>query len=90
MKPNCSKHIVPEYLKDHEQVAIDLCNMPYNVLAEHFHHMKNKLCIDSENDSAGERYRLANDLEDLAKLMRESEDLTKEIWKICEPYMKNK
>jgi hypothetical protein len=89
-KPNCSKHIVPEYLTDLEKVATDLADMPYDKLSEFFEHFTVKLSKDADNDHDGGRYRLSILLTSAWIQSIEMKDVFQKIWKLCEPYMKQK
>lgn len=87
-KPDCSNHIVPEYLQDLKKVAIDIANMPYDKVEEFFKHYKEKMEIDSDNDFDGERFRVSFLLSQAEIHSDKLESIFNELWKICKPYMK--
>jgi hypothetical protein len=87
-KPNCKKHIVPEYLCDLKQVATDLADMPYDKVSEFFNHLTEKLGKDADNDHNGGRYRLSILLSSTWSQSKEMKEMFEKIWKLCEPYMK--
>ena len=86
-KPNCSKHIVPEYLKDLRQVAIDIGDMPYDKLYEFLGHLSLKINDDAMKDIDGGRLKLGRKLTRLANDIDDARFEAVDIWKICEPYM---
>lgn len=90
MKPNCSKHIVPEYLQDLRQVAIDIADMPYDKLMDFFHFLSLKIRQDGDKDIAGGRDQLGIELNKLATEINGARFITEKIWNICEPYMRKK
>lgn len=87
-KPNCKNHIVPDYLCDLNQVATDLADMPYDKLSEFFNCFMLKIAKDADNDYDDERYKLAMLLTHAEIYSEKLRDEFREIWKLCEPYMK--
>jgi hypothetical protein len=87
-KSNCSKHKVPEYLKDLGQVASDIADMPYDKVVEFFDHLALKLEFDAENDRKGGRVRLFILLRHAAFRVGEARESFEKIWDLCKPYMK--
>ena len=85
---DCSKHKIPEYLSNLEQVANDIGDMPYDKLAEFFGHLQIKIRKDSENDGRGGRTRLSLLLNRTSFNISIIQDQFRKIWEICKPYMK--
>jgi len=88
LKPNCSKHSIPDYLSDLKKVASDLADMPYDAVAEFFKHFEKKLIIDTGNDRAGGR--VATMLSAASMKAEEMEEVFEKAAKICKPYMNSK
>lgn len=88
MKSNCSKHKVPDHLKDLKQVATDLSDMPYDKIMEFFGYLETKLNKDADNDYKGGRFLLSNKLKQSVFRVGKVKEVFEEIWKICEPFMK--
>jgi hypothetical protein len=85
---DCSKHKVPEYLNNLEQVANDIGDMPYDKVSEFFGYLQIKIQKDSENDGKGGRHRLSILLGRAAFNISTIRDQFIKIWELCKPYMK--
>ena len=84
---DCSKHIVPEYLSNLEQVANDLADMPYDKLVEFFGHFEKKVMIDSKKDGEGGRVQLSVLLSRASFSLSVVKIQFQDIWKLCKPFM---
>jgi len=84
---DCSKHIVPEYLSNLEQVAEDILDMPYDKVAELFGYMEKKSMKDSNKDGEGGRTQLSLELSRTSFSISIVKEHFQRIWKLCKPYM---
>ena len=71
-----------------EQLANEISNLRYDVLAKLFGDIAYYIQQDRKSDFEKGRYKLAHLLFELSTSCDDCRKITEEIWKVCEPYMK--
>lgn len=78
---------VSRYQGTLEELAVDIGDLRYDVLAVFLKHLSDKLERDGVADAKRNRPKLANSLSKAAcEIMKSSESIEK-AWNICEPFM---
>ena len=86
---NCSRHKSHiEHYSNHKELAEAIGDLRYDSLIELFEELSFKFQIDADADYGRGRKRLSKKLADVALRFHEQQMDMKEIWEICEPYMK--
>ena len=85
---DCKEHKVPEYLRNLEQVANDIGDMPYDKVSVLFGYLQIKIQKDAENDGKGGRKRLSLLLSRTSFNLSVIQDQFRKIWQLCKPHMK--
>ncbi len=71
------------------ELAEDLGNLQYDVLAEVLGLLATKIEQDATKDSERGRVKLAASLKRCADNLNNAEDAITQAWAICQPYMKD-
>jgi len=72
-----------------QELAESIGDLRYDALQALFHLLFQKFHLDAEKDCERGRQRLANLLIRLSIKMEEATEICEEMWKICEPHMRN-
>jgi hypothetical protein len=72
--------------KSAKELAIDLSNLRYDVLAEILKELSNKLEIDAEKDLNRGREKLHHRLINASLKVADGYEEISKAWKICKPY----
>ena len=70
-------------------LASSIGNLKYDSTIELFHELSNKFKIDSDADRNRGRLKLSHHLLNISIKFKEMENEMIDIWKICEPFMKD-
>ena len=84
-----SKHskTLKNYPDSFEKLAEQLGDLTYDSLAEFLMFLSEKMERDSIADAQRKRVKLANELEETARLLKKASGHITTAWDICEPYM---
>lgn len=79
---------VSKYNGTIEELASDLGNLNYSSLSEFLKFLSEKIELDSKADLKRNRKKLSKKLKELSDTLGNTSNITEQIYKICEPYMK--
>lgn len=79
---------VSKYNGTIEELASDLGNLNYSSLSEFLKFLSEKIELDSKADLKRNRKKLSKKLKELSDTLGNASNITEQIYKICEPYMK--
>ena len=81
-----SHNITIKDYKSAKELAIDLSDLRYDVLAEILKELSNKLEIDAEKDLKRGRVKLHHHLINASLKVTDGYEEISKAWKICKPY----